>query len=68
MNRKLTVACVAWFAATIVACLDVSPTPPTPAFEAMLAAANGDGGEDAGLGADGGDPSSEAGPSDSSVE
>ena len=67
MSRMLTVACVAWFAATAVACLDVTPTPPSPAFEATLAAANDvDGGDDAALGSDGGDASSDG--SDSSAE
>jgi hypothetical protein len=69
MNRMLTVACVVCFAATAVACLDVTPTPPSPAFEAMLAAANDvDGGDDAALGSDGSHASGDGGASDSSAE
>jgi hypothetical protein len=70
MSRKVTIACLAWFAAAPAACLDVTPTPPSAAFEAMIAAANdGDGGEDAGLGSDGSDArDDDGGAEDSSVE
>jgi len=70
MNWKLTVACIACVAAPVVACLDVTPTAPSPAFESMVAAANdADGGEDAGVAADGGDARADDGaPGDSSAE
>jgi len=54
MIRKLTLTCLVFGAPALVGCLDVTPIAPSPAFEAMIAAASDtDGGEDGGDGGDG---------------
>jgi hypothetical protein len=65
MIRKLALMGLVFAAPSVVACLNVTPIPPSPAFEAMLAASDVDGGEG---GSPNADSSTDGGSSDAGGE